>query len=391
MHWFYIIALVPTIIGLILFILNKRVNWVECIIGTALAFLVSGIMHFTAVTSMVDDIECFSGQITHTAHFPQWAEEWQEAIYRTEHYTTGYGKNRQSHTRRVFSHYETRHTTHSEHYVAYLYFGEISEEKDICIATFNDIKKNFGNVVEDGGTQSFHHGGKFDGGDRKIYRASNKTGYIYPVTTTRHFENRVKAAPSKFSFVSVPSNAPVYNWPVNSNYMVSDRLINEPRISILEFDRMNSRLGPKKFVNVIMINFGDNKRSIAELQRSKFIGGKKNDLVLCYGQVNSNNVPAWAMVFGWSESDQCKRNLEIILLEHSISDAILPLIEQEILVGYVIKEWSKFDYLSVEPPKWAYWVLAIVMIITQTIFWIWSSCNEFDKDGSFNKYGIRSF
>ena len=102
---------------------------------------------------------------------------------------------------------------------------------------------------------------------------------------------------------------------------------------------------------------------------------------MCYGQLDTNNVPTWAAVFGWSNSEICKRNLESILLEHPVNNNILPLIEKEIKDGYTIKNWSEFDYVSVEAPRWAYVILIILIIITQGGFWYWAHINEFDKDG----------
>jgi len=43
--------------------------------------------------------------------------------------------------------------------------------------------------------------------------ADNKTGWIQPVTKWVSFENRIKAAPSVFSFVAVPTNINVFSYP----------------------------------------------------------------------------------------------------------------------------------------------------------------------------------
>ena len=160
---FYIIALIPAIIGCILFMLDKKINWQEWLCGTAIAFLVSGIMHGIAFWGMCVDQETWSGTITRASHFPQWVEQYEEG--HTETTTDSDGDT----TTRTW--YTTEHATHSEHCIAYLNFGEISEEKDISLQLFNEIKKNFGNVIEDGGKQSNSHGGHFDGGDNNIYRA----------------------------------------------------------------------------------------------------------------------------------------------------------------------------------------------------------------------------
>ena len=173
---------------------------------------------------------------------------------------------------------------------------------------------------------------------------------------------------------------PVYEWPSNPNWLVSDRLIGESRISVLEFDRFNSRLGPVKKANVIMINFKNRDRSIAEFQRAKFIGGKKNDIVVCYGGIGTNGIASWSSCFGWSESEICKRNIETLILSNPINNGILTIIEKEIRANYVKKDWTKWNYIQIDPPTWSWWTLIIVMAITQTIFWLWANANEFSKD-----------
>jgi hypothetical protein len=377
-YLFYIIALIPAIIGAILFMCNKKVNGQEWLGGTVIAFLVSGIMHGIAIYSMTDDIECWSGKITHACHFPQWVEQYQKRHSRTTY--SGSGKNRVAHTR-VW--YTTEYATHSENWVAYLNFGEISQEKSISLQTFNEIKANFGEIIEDGGKQSNSHGGHRHSGDNNIYKTPNKTGYVYPVTTIQHFENKIKAAPTLFSFVSVPSNCPVYHWPENPNWMASDRLLGVVGISPREFDLMNSRLGPTKLVNVIMVGFNSADTMLGRWQEAKWVGGKKNDLVITYGFQGTNVV--WAYCFGWTEKELCKRNLEAIIMSNPINDKILPLIEQEIKANYTIKDWTKFDYISIEPPRWAYITLIILMIVSQVGFWFWANCNEFTKE-SFNAF-----
>jgi len=375
MIFFYIIALIPIIIGTVLFCASKKVCWQEWVGGSVCALLISAIMHGIAIHSMTDDVECWSGKITHACHFPRWVEEYQQRHETT--YTTGSGKNQRTHTR-VW--YTTEHATHSEHWEAYLNFGTCSEDKEISEKLFNEIRVNFGNVIEDGGKQWCTYGGHRYSGDNNVYRVPNKTEYLYPVTTTKHFVNRIKAAPTLFSFIKVPTNIPVYNWPENGNWMQSDRLINESRISVLEFDRMNSRLGPIKLVDVCFINFGNRGSEIARYQEAKWLRGKKNSITLCYGQLNTNNIPGWSVCFGWSNSEICKRNLETTLITHSVDNNILPLVEKEIKENYKIKKWSDFDYIKINPPTWAYVTLIILMIITQTGFFIWANTNEFSKD-----------
>jgi hypothetical protein len=201
--------------------------------------------------------------------------------------------------------YTTEHRTHRECWTAYTNIGD---SHDVSRAFFGDITQNFGGKIT---TERPHKSG-FDSGDPNAYVAYNKTGYIYPVTSKRSWTNRVKAAPSLFSFSKVPDGSPVFEWPENPDWLHSQRLLGTAAkdFNLLEVDRMNARLGPRKHVNVILVGFGSKDISLAELQRAKWVGGKKNDLVICYGDT-------WAKVFGWSDSEICKRDIESIMLERS--------------------------------------------------------------------------
>jgi hypothetical protein len=212
---------------------------------------------------------------------------------------------------------------------------------------------------------------------RTVGFGKNRRTETYVATYT--FENRIKAAPSVFSFPKVPEKANVYSYPKNNNWRSSNRLLGSSSgaISILSWDRMNSRLGPFKKVNVILIGFGDGDSGIARLQEAKWIGGKKNDLVLCYGGPNDN--PTWSHVFGWTEKEVVKRNLETILLKNPIDEKIVSKIEDEINKNYQIKEWKKFDYISIEPPTWTYLMLLGILVVTQGGFLAWSYFNSREK------------
>lgn len=58
---------------------------------------------------------------------------------------------------------------------------------------------------------------------------------------------------------------------------------------------------------------------------------------------------------------------------------MLDLIEKEIAASYKIKDWSAFDYITIEPPSWSYWVFGIVLILSQGVFYYWAHQNEFEK------------
>jgi hypothetical protein len=386
MWFFYLFSLIPVAIGAYLFYKNNTIIWGEWVGGTVAAFVLAGIMHCVAIWGMTDDIETWSGYITKVSHHPEWVEHWIEI--HTETYTTGSGENQQTHTRTWTT---DEYDTHHEHWVAHRDFGTLIDEAEIEQVIFNSLSKKFGGNLFTDGLQPLNHGGDRHSGDRNIYSVNNDKGYIAPVTTTQRFENRIKASPTMFSFTTVPTNINVYPWPSNDDWMKSDRLLGTASvlIDIYKFDRMNSLLGPRKKVNVIMVGFVDEGPEYGQWQQAKWIGGKKNDLVLCFGGATTKKKAEWAYVFGWTENELVKNNLQSILMSHPINNDILPLIVEEINKNYVIKDWSKFDYISVQPPIWSYWTFVILLVITQAGLYIWFHKNDFSKSG-IGKYYART-
>ncbi len=368
MELMYLLACIPAIVGACFWIKSKEVVWFEWLIGTALAFAVSGIVHGLTVMSMTADVEIWSGQVTGVDHEPYWHATWTEQ--ETYYVTVGSGNNRRqvARTRTV-----TKTKTHHPEWNVTTNIGRFSIDE----SKYNHLKKLWGKEESRRGRR--HHG--FDRGDRNDYFLVNKNKWIEPVTANRNWTNRVQAAPSAFSFPKVPEGTPVHPYPTTNNRFRSDRLLGRANaIKTLKFDQMMARLGPMKQVNIIIIGFDQQSdSSIAHQQEAHWIGGKKNDLVLCYGGGDSIATAGWSYVFGWSEEELVKRNLETILLNSKIDDSILPLIAEEVMQNYKIKDWSKFDYLSIEPPLQAYIWLIVAMTISQSVLWFFFHRNDITK------------
>lgn len=141
---------------------------------------------------------------------------------------------------------------------------------------------------------------------------------------------------------------------------------------------MNSRIGSLKKVNVILVEF-DNKEDIyGQYQQAKWLGGKKNDIVITYSMVLDKI--AWVYVFGWTEQDIVKRNIESLIIDKGIvNNTLIPEIEKEIVKSYQIKDWKKFDYLTIYPTV-GYIILYIFIILgIQISYWYWAINNYMDK------------
>lgn len=363
MWLFYILSIIPLIIGGYLWCTNKNVIWWEWLLSFTVAITLSIIFHIISIVGMTNDYETWSGQITKVTFYPKWVEEYT---------TTDTHTDSKGHTHTTTS---THYRTHHEYWMAY---SSINTERKIEYPKYLEIHEKFGSTIET--NQPFKSG--FYSGDRNTYTTNNQTKYVFPINEWFSFENRVKAAPTLFNFAKPPTNAQIYEYPQNKNWFISDRLIGTANqyIDKLTFDRLNSKIGPYTKCNLIIIGFPPNTPPITgQYQQAKWIGGKKNDLIICYAGGNQQQNPEWVYVFGWTEKDIVKQNLQTILLERPINNQILPLIEEEIKTNYTIKNWKKFDYITIQPPTWSYIIYIILVAATQIGYWIWALQNEHTK------------
>ena len=394
MYLFYLFSLIPLIVGLFLWLRSDKVVWQEWLGASVSAFIVSATMHLIAAKGMTSDSETWSGQVSFVQYVPRWKEYYEEAVYRTEYYTVsenrsrtvGSGKNSRTESytvnvresRQVFDHWDSRRRWHEARWNCKT---DLNQSFSISEQDYNRIVGRFGGTEPKAGhRRTGEHSSRMLEGDPNDYFSVNINRWCEPVTDSRYFENKIKAAPSVFSFIKVPTNINVFPYPNNRDVFHSDRLLGDARkINALKFDQLNSYLGARKKVNLIMLGFKDVDSMVAEYQKASYVGGRKNDLVLMYNVNSSDNVVSWTRVFGWSESEVCKRELESILLTKPIDDNILHLINLEVSANYTIKDWSKFDYLTIEPRTVHFVWFFVILGLTQSGLYVYFHFNEFSK------------
>lgn len=369
---FYLVALIPVVVGAFIWIKDHEVVWFEWLIGSVSSFALVALIHALSINSSTSDIQTVSGVVKCAVYHPRWVEEYHVTV------THGSGKNSYTTT-------EPKYTTHRPWWEAVT----TVDSYEISEGFYEQIKTKFG-VDTPEKEWTFKSG--FYSGDHNLYYVNNLTGYVYPATSTRRWTNKIKVVPTVFSYAPVPTNVAVFPWPSNPDWLKSDRLVgtSSALFDQREFDLMNSRLGPNKKVNVIMVGWGREDATFAQYQEAAWVGGKKNDLVICFGGLTKKKPAAWARVFGWTESNECKRNIETLLLNNPASGKLLSDIEREISRNYKIKDWTKFDYITVPPPAWAVWVLVISLFVTQGGLWWYFRTNGSSKPGRFGKPFFRN-
>ena len=368
----YLIACLPMIFGAVMWIRRSEITFGEWALAAGAGFLVALICHVSALWGMTADTETWSGHVLDATHHPWWRAEWTE----TETETDSKGNV----TVRIVH----KSKDHQEYWSYDASFGQGRETIEISRSTFDSVLRNFGGKIR----TTTPHKPDFAKGDRNEYVADNATSFFYPAHKSVRFSNRIKAAPSVFSYAKVPAGAGVFEYPYvpDGAPPPTGRLMGlAVQIGGWDWDILNAELGPRKQVNLICIGFGDKDSSVAHLQEAHWIGGKKNDLVLCFGGPDPAN-PSWAYCFGWTEDPLVRRDLESLLVSHVIDPTIIPEIKKEVLANYRRKDWHSFDYITVEPPGWVYTVEIIVILLTQGGIWYWNMTNEYEKGGRRNRW-----
>lgn len=358
----YFLSLIPICIGGYLWIKSRNVVWWEWIISSLVALITISIIHLVTWTALTNDVETWSGQVVSVNYMPKWRAEWTEI----ETYTvTKSNGERESKTRRVH-----KSENHPDKWFVETSFDPVNIDED----KYTELVKLFGNRIQ----KKHGYRPNFVSGDRYDYWVDNDTGWIEPITIVKNWTNRIKASTSLFRHIKVSDDNQVFKYPKNKDHFRSSRLVGDAvsKIDIIKWDQMNSRLGPTKFVNVVMIGFSsESELYLAQQQEAKWQGGKKNDLVICYG-----GNPRWSYVFGWTDSTIVKRNLETIILNsEDISSELIPSIEKEISLNYQLKNWEEMNYLDVTAPLGSYIAVLIIMAISQYFLWLYFHSNSYSK------------
>jgi hypothetical protein len=150
----------------------------------------------------------------------------------------------------------------------------------------------------------------------------------------------------------------------------------EKRLQVL-----NARLGHEKQIRVFFLVFRDKGREFGAMQERYWQGGNKNELVVCVGLDNANNV-TWGHVFSWTEQTAVKVKLVHQIQDHKEFDInkIIDLIDTEIKEEWVRKPFKEFDYLSIEPTMTqVVWIMVLTLLVNVGIA-VWIVKNEFEVD-----------
>jgi hypothetical protein len=200
-----------------------------------------------------------------------------------------------------------------------------------------------------------------------------------PVAEKHKFTNYIKAAPE--SIFNDLANAtkgfdkliPEYPSTIYDLHYI-DRVIakgvNIPIKNILNKDLANmlKPLGSSKQVNAIIVFAGTENRSYIHALEKKWLGGKKNDVVVVIGTKKYPEI-AWVDIMSWTKSETFKVKLRDSLTEHGkIDREIVNIMGDNISKHFVRRQMADFEYLknAIEPSTKALMIMFIIGVLVSS-------------------------
>jgi hypothetical protein len=305
---------VPLVVGAVaMFTSRGRVTWKEFLAMEALCLFLLGAGVFIARWTATYDVEVWSGRIV--SKKKDWVSC--EHSYSCNCRTTGSGKKK-----------STTCDTCYEH----------SNDWDWLLFTSNGERVEI-ERIDRRGSQTPPRWEAAKVGDA--------------TAITHAFDNYIKANPD--SVLRLSGTMEAYSLPEYPNtvydYYYVNRVVGDapvPNRQMWEWQvaELNADLGRAKQVNVVFV-FTKQDPGFTEALREKWIGGKKNDLIIIFGTKDGTFLD-WVNIISWTDSEMLKVQLRDELL--AIKDLgyrgpILDTVKRMVKEQFVRKPMADFKYL----------------------------------------------
>ncbi|MDR0283189.1 MAG: hypothetical protein LBI53_08145 [Candidatus Peribacteria bacterium] len=378
----WLLLIIPTIT--IIFLVYKfkhKITWWEALIHFGVAILLIWIMKIIGEKSLTHATEYWGDLVERVEYYEEYSIWDHETCTRTVTDSNG-----NTHTERYDCSHLDYHPPQWKAITASGWKFSISKEKYAelmkrfnATPVFKDMHRErecgFGDYVVKDGNMYY---GTWDKDPAKSYAVSR----------TKTYENKVQCSHSVFNFQKVTKEEAkeneLFTYPKVKNWRVQTVFGGEKlnNLNLIEdkFHFLNGDLGPRKQVRVWILIFENKPLSIAKLQESYWVGGNKNEFIVCIG-INDSLGVQWCYPFSWTEVHEIKINTRNFVIGQKKLDliALSEYLYSELNEKWIRKNFKDFDYLVVEPPLWGLITAFILQIIFNIGFGMWAVRNEYEN------------
>jgi len=362
----------------------KQVIWQELVLPILPALVLIPACKIAGEATMTKDSERHGGWVVRIEDH----ERWNEWVHKTCSYTTGSGKNKQTHYRDC-----SYVRNHPQYWVS---IDSNGHETQISHSQYQELVRRFKKPQSFKDMHRHYH--TIDG-DIYYVDAPIDWPLMKPVVTEHSYENRVKVSLSTFNYKRITHadarHEGLFEYPEVS-YLDDPIVLGSP-IDQLAHDKwkyVNARHGRKHEIRLWVLLFKNKPRSIAFDQESYWQGGNKNEFVICLG-LDGENVVDWMECFSWSPDGYAGNDLMALELQDRFEEKPLDLlaladdINKKIDQHWKRKSFKEFAYIRVYLPWWMHLIVHVITIMSTVAVCAWAVANEHgetDSEHNHNRY-----
>ena len=339
-----VLFIIPFIVAVFLLLFfRKETMWWEYLVLIGPSILLMIIIKLIMVSYNQSDTEYLGDYITKIRHY----DEWDEWVHRT--CTRTYKSGNTTRTQTYDCSYRRYHPE------KWTYFNSKGEEYPIFYKEdFDFIKNRFNSPMKFVDMHRKYH--RIDG-DAQDYYWNGKEETSYTVTEPHTYINKVQKSKSIFGFEEISKKDAkeigLYDYPyIERNDqlpILSDSIVvDKKEIDAVRY--VNGFYGEKYQFRLYVLLFKNQDIEISEKQRSYWVGGNKNELVVCLGFDDENKIK-WCNAFSWCDTP----TLEVKTESYFSEKDTLNLVNYTKYVREMLEndEWERksfedFDYIRAE-------------------------------------------
>lgn len=327
---------------ILIFGLSKAFGWIQCA-----------------------DTEYWTGAVVSAEYLEPWTEMY------TETYTeTDSNGNVRTKTRTVIKHHSAE--------------WHVTDNNRCCQSISRDEFENLCRHFGERKFESRFHLHQISIGDGNAYTThwNSDDAKLIPLTTSHSYQNKVSASNAIRSYPPVKDKTNLVEYPkhvgLGSPSILGDSSGMEAANDRLSF--WNAKLGPAKQCRMWLIVYRNKPLDAALTQEAYWKGGNKNELVVCVGLNDANDVE-WAHSFSWSKSEEVMVRLKQKAIASGKFDgaAFVETMAHEAEANWIRQDFSEYDYIEVPLPGWCVLIVYLISAAVNVGIGVWAVNNDINE------------
>ena len=360
--------IIPILISFAIGIYTKHFKFWHPIVIIFLCSLVNILTKYFNEKALTNDVERYLDYVVEVKHYNYWSEWIVETCTRECCCTTDSKGNRTCQTETYDCSYEKEYYPYTEVKsklgVTYRYsegkyptYGcNIGGSETIIFNKFKNKFKTLPHFLKDYKRYNYRNCGEGFNGEVYNLKWDGSFETLEYVTWQHYYENRVQASNSIFKH-QIPDDKTIFKYklkpyPKIYNDYKSKCILGYNNSNLDEYaNKKNSLIASKKQLKIYYLVFKNQPLESAIQQEHFWGGGNKNEVVICIGLDQTNNI-TWSYVFSWSKVQSFKINIRNYITDRlSLNDNtfkdIIDFSHNNLVKNFKRREFTEFKYLNV--------------------------------------------